>query len=155
MPNFRQYLDYAERYVQKAELEKERNSRSDIDWLLIPATILAWTAIESFVNNRLDDFGSLPEDMFALHERALLLEKRVRFCDSGEKIGTFTLEGTEYRKLEDKIFFLIAKFGKKDSHNIKKDVLWIRFLEFKDVRDSFMHPRTSKEKEIDINTVKI
>ena len=73
MLNFRDYLHYAERHLRRAE--DEDGSSEDINWLLIPATVLAWTAIESFVNNRLDDYGALPEDLFELHERAFLLEK--------------------------------------------------------------------------------
>ncbi len=70
---YRDYLDIAEKYLLLAE-EKNNISENNKNWLLIPATIIAWSAIESFINNILDDFGSLPESMFQLHERAFLLE---------------------------------------------------------------------------------
>ena len=62
-----------EKYLMLAEDEVERSSEAN--WLLIPATILAWSAIESFVNNMLDDFSTLPEGIFELHERAFLLDE--------------------------------------------------------------------------------
>jgi len=152
MLSFRDYLSYAERYLRLAEDELE--SSSDIAWLLIPATILAWAAIESFVNNRLNDYGSLPEDLFELHERAFLFEKRIRFVDKGSKIGQFILEGAEYRRLEDKIFFLIAKFSSQGGHNIRGESLWQDFQRFKDDRDALMHPRWDRGISLDIEKVR-
>jgi len=152
MLTFRDYLYYAEKYLRLAEDELENSS--DIAWLLIPATVLAWAAIESFVNNRLSDYGSLPEDLFELHERAFLLEKRIRFVDSGNKIGQFILEGTEYRKLEEKIFFLIAKFSSQRGHNIRGGSLWQDFQRFKEDRDALVHPRLTKDVSLDIGKVR-
>jgi len=152
MLNFRDYLDFAERYVRDAE-NNSKNS-IDIEWLLIPSIILSWTAIESFVNNRLYDYGSLSEKKFELHERAFLLEQKIKFNDSGEDIGTFSLEGKEYRRLEDKIFFLISKFSSKKEKDLKGKSLWQDFQEFKTLRDNILHPRTDKAIEININTVK-
>lgn len=139
MLSFRDYLDYAERCLEK--VEETPNS----DWFLIPACILAWSSIESFVNNMLDDFASLDSKIFELHERSFLLEKRLKFINEGENIGIFTLEGKEYRKLEDKIFFLIAKCSGPDLKSVKGKNLWQKFEYFKDVRDSLVHPRRNKE----------
>ena len=75
MLGYREYLEYAERCVAKAD-----EHTADSDWYLIPACILAWSSIEYFVNNMLDDFASLNQEMFELHERSFLLEKRLRFC---------------------------------------------------------------------------
>ena len=152
MLNFRDYLDYAERYLRRAE--DEDVGSEDINWLLIPATVLAWTAIESFVNNRLDDYGVLPEDVFELHERAFLLEKRLRFVDRGSDIGCFVLEGAEYHRLEDKIFFLIAKFSSRGAHNIRGQSLWQNFEEFKDVRNGLMHPRRDTEISLSVEMIR-
>jgi hypothetical protein len=143
MLNFRDYLDFAEKQVMLAE---EQLSRSlDANWTLIPATTLAWSAIESFVNNRLDDFALLPESRLQLHERAFLLEKKIRLVDSGDKLGQFILEGREYNRIENKIFFLIAKFGEPSMKVKKGDTLWQRFEEFKNTRDALVHPRQERE----------
>ena len=109
MLTFREYLTYAEKHLMLAEDEIEKGK--DATWLLIPSIILAWASIESFVNNILDDFSALPDEIFELHERAFLLEKKLKLVDSGAKIGQFVLEGSEYRRIEDKIFFLVAKFS--------------------------------------------
>jgi len=146
MNNFRNYLNYSEKYLQIIDSQNESMS---IDWLLIPASVLSWFAIESFVNNMLDDFSNLPPDLFQLHERSLLLEQKIRFIDHGVDIGEFKLDGSEFKRLEDKILFLIAKFSKKDRKNIKGERLWQKFQEFKDVRDLIVHPRRSKSVKLD------
>lgn len=152
MTGFREYLSYSEKYLQIID---SQNETSNIDWLLIPALILAWSAVESFVNNMLDDFSNLPPDLFQLHERSLLLEQKIKFIDSGTDIGKFKLEGLEFKRLEDKIFFLIAKFSEKESDNIKGDRLWQKFQDFKDVRDLLVHPRRSKPVILDKEKVEV
>lgn len=144
MHSFRDYLSYAEKYILQAE-----DAIGDNRWLLIPAILLAWISIESFINNMLDDFASLPPNLFELHERALLLEQRVRFIDEGANKGTFNLERKEYRRLEEKIFFLLAKFG-KNNHLSKGDKLWQDFEILKDLRNDLMHPRKHSEIKLDI-----
>jgi hypothetical protein len=137
---YREYLDYAERCLLNTMNEEPKS-----DWYLIPACILAWSAVESFVNNMLDDFASLEPNTFDLHERAFLLEKRLLFVNYGLDIGKFILEGKEYRKLEDKIFFLIARSGGRDLKNVKGETLWQQFEHFKEIRDALVHPRRDKD----------
>jgi len=144
MIDFRQYITFSEKYLQLAKAENQKNL--DTDWLLIPALTFAWSAMELFVNNMLDDFSSLPEDMFQMHERAFLLEKRLRFNNTGTDCGNFTLENTEYRSLEDKILFLIAKAGK--GKKIRESTFWSDFIAFKKKRDSFIHPSRNKEEHL-------
>ena len=56
------------------------------------------------------------------------------------------LEGTEYSRLEDKILFLIAKFGGRGGQPVKRgDTLWQEFQKFKDTRDALVHPKQDKE----------
>jgi hypothetical protein len=76
MLSYREYLSYSDKYIQLAEDET-------VDKLkyLIPSILLSWVAIESFINNIMDDFSSLPKDMFELHERSLLMEKKVVFIN--------------------------------------------------------------------------
>ena len=151
MREFRDYLRYARKYLSWAEDKIQQHE--DAEWLLIPAIILAWSAMESFVNNRCDDLSSLPNDMFELHERAFLQEKRLRFEDKGADIGKFVLEGNEYQALENKIFFLLSKMGSRDTTNLKSGALWQRFKSFKDARDSLAHPRRDTEIVLNIQVV--
>jgi hypothetical protein len=149
MIDYRDYLTYAEKYTFMAHEEASDN----INWLLIPATILAWSSIECFINNMLDDFNTLPADMFELHERAFLLEKGIKFISKGSGLGQFALEGSEYRRLEEKIFFLIAKMNSTGSVGLKGSSLWQEFEKFKSSRDTIVHPSRSKELALEIQDV--
>lgn len=151
MRDFRDYLRYARKYLLLAE--DKIQEQEDIEWLLIPAIILAWSAMESFVNNRCNDLSSLPSDMFELHERAFLQEKRLCFEDNGTDIGKFVLEGKEYQALENKIFFLLSKMGSHDATNLKGGALWQRFRSFKDDRDRLAHPRRDTEIVLNLQVV--
>jgi hypothetical protein len=151
MRGFRDYLRYAGKYLAVAEEAVQKHE--DTDWLLIPAIILAWSAVESFVNNRCDDLSSLPADMFELHERAFLLERRLRFIESGANIGKFDLEGSEYQALENKIFFLLSKMGSRSAGTLKGEGIWTRFQSFKDARNNLVHPRKDKEIILEIQNV--
>lgn len=148
MITYREYLDYSDQALLAAKKDNVHQ-----EWLMIASTTFAWSAIESFVNNMLDDFASLPSNLFELHERALLLEQKLRFVDRGAQIGLFILEGKEYRRLEDKILFLITKFGGKDNKNIKGETLWQEFENLKNMRDALIHPRRSDGKNLDIEQV--
>jgi hypothetical protein len=150
MASYRDYLEFASKYLNLAK--EENTTRNGADWLLIPATVLAWSAIEAFINNMFDDFTKLPDDMFELHERAFLQETRVRFVDTGEKHGFFELDGAEYRRLEDKIAFLIAKFSSNERIE-KGNGLWQDFARFKQTRDNLVHPRRSRDTLLTISEV--
>jgi len=144
MLNYRDYLSYSEKYIQLAEEES-------IDKLkfLIPSILLSWIAIESFINNIMDDFSSLPEDLFELHERSLLIEKKVIFVDHGDDMGKFKLGHTEYKRLEEKILFLITKFGNLNKP-YKGEVLWQKFEDLRDTRNKILHPRRNTELELTV-----
>lgn len=103
--------------------------------------LLSFIAIESFINNMMLDFASLPKGLFSIHERGFLEEREVRLVSSGKKAGEFKITKMhQYRRLEDKILFLIAKFS-KDSKVDKGASLWQRFERSKDIRDGLSHPR--------------
>jgi hypothetical protein len=152
MREFRDYLRYARKCLSLAE--EKILQQEDAEWLLIPATILTWSSMESFVNGRCEDLKSLPSNMFELHETAFLQEKRLRFEDKGDSIGQFVIEGNEYQAIENKIFFLLSKMGSHNTTNLKGGALWQRFKIFKEARDSLLHPRRNKEIALDINMVK-
>jgi hypothetical protein len=102
-------------------------------------------AVESFINNMMSDFASLPESLFTVHEQGFLSERAVSFSASGANAGRFELTNrTEYKRLEDKILFLLARFS-GDAVN-KGDSLWQRFGKAKETRDHLTHPK----KDIDV-----
>jgi uncharacterized protein with HEPN domain len=144
MLNFRDYLSYSEKYIRLAEGEP-----SDKLKFLIPSILLSWVAIESFTNNIIDDFANLAEDLFELHERSLLLEKKVVFMNHGSDMGKFKLEQTEYKKVEEKILFLIAKFGELNKP-FKGERLWQSFEKLRDVRNKILHPRRGVDLDLTV-----
>lgn len=150
MIDFRNYLEYAEKYLNMAVNQKDNH---DINWLLFPATILSWSAIECFVNNMLDDFSNLPSNLFSLHERSLLLEKKIIFIDEGKDAGKFVLKGKEYKRLDQKILFLIWKFSPEKKFKLREDSLWNKFVTFKNARDKIVHPSRSKSIILNIENV--
>ncbi len=148
MYNYRNYIDWAEKLQY---LYEERNA--DETGLLGSSILLSWIAIESFVNNMLDDFAALPDDLFQLHERAFLLEKEINFIDHGNDLGTFDLSRMQYVRLSDKIFFLIRKFN-PNVKSFKGDTLWQDFDELKDIRNKITHPRKTDFLTISIEQAK-
>lgn len=151
MSEFREYLDHSERFINAAEAT---TSEDEENALLCASIMFSWIAIESFVNNVSDDFNQVPSDMFPMHERAFLLEKKLRFEDSGSELGKFIIDRNqnEFRRLEEKIFFLIAKFSQ--AKNLRGDSLWQTFEKFKDKRNKITHPRRNDEVTLDINETK-
>lgn len=144
MIGFRDYIRYAEKQLRIAEKEIENGKSGDP--YLIPSVILAWSAIESFVNNRLDEFELLPAKLFAPHEKAFLIEKHLQFQSEGQRAGEFIISNTNaFKSLSDKILFLMAKQGVTAK---KGTPLWQDFVELKKVRDSLVHPRKRKYKRV-------
>ena len=105
--DFREFLHSANSFADDARDAEADHSRKP---MMVAATIFAWCAIESFVNSMLADFASI-EHLFKIHERALLLDKRVSFKVSGDEAGSFVLEATQHWSIEQKILFLLKRFG--------------------------------------------
>ena len=148
MYNYRNYIDWAEKLLFLYEEKK-----TDEKGLLCSSILLSWIAIESFVNNILDDFASLPDSLFQLHERAFLLEKEITFIDHGNDFGAFELSKKQYVRLSDKIFFLIRRFN-PDTKSFKGDTLWQSFDELNDVRNKIAHPRKSDYFDVTLDQAK-
>jgi len=101
------------------------------------------------------DFASVPKGLFSIHERGFLEEREVEFVSSGKKAGEFEItKRHQYRRLEDKILFLIAKFS-KDSKVDKGTGLWQRFERSKDIRDGLSHPRKNGITTTSLEDVKV
>lgn len=140
--SFREFMDYAELLYEDAKGKREgRNARPYI----IGSILNSWMSIESFINNMMQDFASMPKEMFTIYERGFLEEKQVRFVNKGSDAGTFKVENKEeYRRLEDKILFLIVKFGKSKTVD-KATLIWQRFGKIRDKRNALSHPKRNRE----------
>jgi hypothetical protein len=92
-------------------------------------------AIEAFVNYIADSFekaGSLK-----IHETAFLNDKRLVFlADKG------LIERTEFHSIDDKLRLLLNTFVPEFDFGNKT---WSNFMQFKDFRDSLVHPRKAED----------
>jgi hypothetical protein len=138
--DFRQFLNHAEQLCQEAANESTpvRQER-----LIIASILFSWIAMESFVNDMMDDFAALPKGFFTVHERGFLRERRVEFSSKGGTAGQFiATERPDYQRFEDKIVFLVAKIGQQGNLD-KGSHLWQRLDSSKRIRDHLTHPRRS------------
>jgi hypothetical protein len=138
MATYRDFIEYAEHFHQQAEDAPQRRlSAANV----VSSILLAWIGLESFVNDMLEDFASVPADLFALHESAFLQERAVSFGTKGRRAGEFFISNhSDFKRLEDKILFLVARFGRGE--RIKKgSTLWQQFEKAKEKRNFITHPR--------------
>jgi hypothetical protein len=153
MYSFRDYISFSEKFHLEAEEAKESENLNKSARCAMASLLFSWISIETFVNNMLDDFSTLP-DFFQLHERALLEEKEVEFITSGANAGTFNLSNrASFKRLEDKIMFLVSKVNDGETLN-KGDALWHSFNQFKEKRNYLTHPKKQVEFEISIDDSK-
>jgi HEPN domain-containing protein len=145
MTYYRDFLDYAEGFYSSAREEFRLKNESASEKAILASILFSWIAIESFINNMMADFAALPPDTFSLPERALLTERVLEFIDHGKDAGKFIISDRfEYRRLDDKIMFLLAKFSKKSSLD-KGGAVWQRFEAVKTKRNQITHPRKSND----------
>ena len=150
MPSYRDFLDYSEGSYSRAKQANKLGHSSTVENSVIASILLSWIAIESFTNDMLADFASLPPDMFSLPERALLTEREVEFVSSGSEAGQFRVSDIlKYRPLEDKILFLVAKFGTGTKLD-KGGHLWQKFEAVREKRNQISHPRKSHDMSLSL-----
>jgi hypothetical protein len=132
---FEEYLQDSYEFLSSAEGLASRGATRESRRYFRAAIFYASGAIEAFVNYLADSFAkakSLPE-----HEVLFLTDKALVFARN----KGFT-EKTEFHPLESKLRVLIGKFVPGFDF---KGLIWNRFVEFKDLRDSLVHPRESDD----------
>ncbi|MFH1086973.1 MAG: hypothetical protein V1737_00125 [Chloroflexota bacterium] len=139
--SFQQYVRDSEHFYDQSCLAFGEGNDANGRRCAVASILFSFMAVESFINNMMKDFASLPEALFTVHERGFLEERLVQFEPSGRKAGEFALTNRrDYRSLEDKIMFLIAKSG--GGAKIDKGAgLWQDFEKSKELRDRLTHPR--------------
>jgi len=143
--SFRDFLDFAEAFYSKAEVAQAEGQDRVATAHIIASILLSWISIESFVNNMLEDFAALPPNIFTVHERGFLTERAVEFSTTGDAAGEFCLANRpDYKRLDDKILFLVAKFGGGTKLD-KGGPLWQKFEAVKENRNLLSHPRRRQE----------
>lgn len=144
---FRSLLECSEALLEEIEhYEKGRSKQA----YLIGSILISWIALEACINSIMEDFSRLPEDFLSTHERGFLQEKSVKLKDRGDDAGEFYItDQQEFKRLEDKILFLLAKFG-SGRKILRGDTLWQRFDAIKVKRNSLVHPKKDKATVIGI-----
>lgn len=138
MKTFDQYslilLEQAKRFLEKAKEEKTEEGKTAYR---IASLFISCCSLEAFINGVISDFERW--DRFSVHERALLLEKNVRF-DNGEYVISDQLQMT---RLKDRIELLLHKFNCR--LNYKQSKWWSLLLQTIDLRNSISHPKEVKQ----------
>jgi hypothetical protein len=142
--SFRAFLSYAEKLHNQAVEAANHNAAMPY---LIGSVLTSWISLESFVNNMMQDYAALPDGMFSVHESGFLVEKQVLFNRSGTNAGTFSVGNSpEFKRIEDKVLFLIAKFGGGTID--KGGRLWQKFEKVKKKRNTLSHYRRDCDIEL-------
>jgi hypothetical protein len=142
--SFRTFLSSADKLHNEALAEANHARAMPY---LIGSILTSWISLESFVNNMMQDYLALPEQTFSVHERAFLEEKQVQFIRSGKSAGKFSIgPNVEFKRIEDKVLFLIAKFGGGELD--KGGRLWQKFEKVKKKRNTLTHYRRGSDIEL-------
>ena len=141
---FRELVADAEVFWERASEASETRVET-LEYRHATASVLfSFIAVESFINDMMADFASLPKGTFTILEQGFLQERGLQFSSSGKNAGTFELTNKpEYRRLEDKVLFLLGRVAGVTSVD-KGSVLWQRFDKLQDLRNALTHPRKEK-----------
>jgi hypothetical protein len=128
---FEEYLQDAYEFLAIAEsLSTSPNERKARRYYRA-SVFYASGAMEAFVNYIADSFaqaGSItPHEICFLNDRAIVFS-----------VSKGVTEKTEFHKLDEKIRLLVHKFILDYDF---QGLPWVKFMEFKDLRDSLTHPR--------------
>lgn len=125
-----EFFDIAQRASQESDDRKARRYyRASVFYTA--------GAIEAFINYIADSFAIA--ESLSPHEIAYINDKNLYFSVDKLKL----IEKTEFHRLEDKLKFLIKKF--QPNFNFQSSKEWTKLMEFKDFRDSLVHPRQAED----------
>ena len=123
-------LEESKRFLEKANDEKNTDG---ITAYLNASLFISTSSLEAFINSIISEFKVWAG--FSIHERALLLEKSVKF----EKGGYVIVEQLQMSRLKDKIELLLNRFRCKMDYRTTK---WWAVLDSSlRLRNSITHPK--------------
>jgi|ERR1051326_7881029 hypothetical protein len=132
---FEEYLQDAYDFLSIAKKNSETGGKREAQRYYRAAVFYTSGAIEAFINYIADSFAkanSLP-----VHEICFLNDKTLRYS-----VKHGLQEKSQYQTLDDKIRLLMQKFVPEFDF---QEATWARFMEFKDFRDSLVHPRRPED----------
>ncbi|MCH7999388.1 MAG: hypothetical protein IIA91_07910 [Chloroflexi bacterium] len=139
--SFREFLKTAESFLEEAETPPHSLAKPAVRRHCSASLIFSWIALEAFVGDMMADFAALPKGLFSFHERAFLEERALEFITEGSELGQFQIANRpEFRRIDEKIMFLITKFGEGTVID-KGSTWWQKFEASKDKRNKIVHPR--------------
>jgi len=131
------FVDDSKFFLKEA---KSHSNNYPLSLRFIKATIIcSWCALEGWLNCITYGFGtSLSNRQIELHEKAFLLEKKLKFNN-----GVWEIDKVDnFQKTENKILFLLKRFG---PHDIEKGgKLWFNFKKIEKIRNGLVHAKTGK-----------
>jgi hypothetical protein len=129
---FEDYLQDAHEFIHIAEGAAAKGNDREAKRYYRAAIFYLAGALESFVNYIADSFAKAqsltPYEIAFLNDHVLVFSS-----DKG-----ILIERIEYHKIDDKLRRLIRKFSPRFD---LKDKSWVWLMQFKDLRDSLIHPR--------------
>jgi hypothetical protein len=128
---FEEYLQDSYEFWIKAEQLARESKEREAKRYYRASIFYAAGAIEAFINYIVDSFTKASN--IEHYELAFLNDKALYF--SADKGLT---ERVEFHKIDDKIRVLMRRFSPSFDY---KSVTWNKFMEFKKMRDSLIHPR--------------
>jgi hypothetical protein len=138
MKTFDQYsltlLEQGKRFLEKAKEDKIDDGKVAY---LVASLFISFCSLEAFINSIVSEFASW--DKLSIHEKALLLEKNVKFCD-GKYVISDQLQMT---RLTDKIELLLRKFN--CPKNYKQSKWWALLGQGINLKNSISHPKEVKQ----------
>ena len=133
---FEDYLEDSYQFMLSAKKASTSGDEKTAKRYYRAAVFCAASSLESFVNYIADSFAKA--GTLTIHQIAFLNDKAIAFSldkkDAVEKL--------EFHRIEDKLRLLFYKF---DNDFDFKVPFWSQMLEFKNLRDSLVHPRNQED----------
>jgi hypothetical protein len=132
---FEDYLQDAYEFLSVAEIRRKESKDREARRYYRASVFYAAGAIESFVNYLADSFAKAetmtPHEICFLNDKVLIFSARKGL-----------IERISYSRVDEKIRFLMGKFVSSCDFD---SLTWVRFMEFKTLRDSLVHPRQMED----------
>lgn len=128
---FEDYLQDSYEFLSLADKLADGGSNREARRYYRASAFYASGAIEAFVNHVAECFAQAgnisPHEIAFLNDKALFFSSAKGLC-----------ERAEYHRLDEKIRLVMKKFVLSFDY---QGLTWVKFMEFKDFRDSLVHPR--------------
>ncbi len=141
---FEEYLFDSDDFLTKARGSKSHNEVMARRYYRASIFFTA-SAMEAYINYIAESFDFA--DSLSLFEIAFLTDKKIQYSVDNLDIE----KRTEYHKIDEKSKVLIKKFVSGYDFN---NVEWSNFHEFKQFRDTLVHPRMSEDIIPIVNMIK-